>query len=201
MDPTILHYGQAERPRTTHPVPAHVLQFLGDMTEVVTNASTYFKTIHPWMAIISKKRFYDRHLQCNFHLHADIALLLLSMKLITSMPPKESPNPRTPAYYTAKHFYLYIEASGILSIQALQAGLLLALYEMGHAIYPSAYLSIGAAARYAYALGINKDAKIQASPVLTFVELEEIHRVWWGIVILDRLAFSHLSPFLELTLT
>jgi hypothetical protein len=76
----------------------------------------------------------------------------------------------------------------MISIQVLQAGLLLSLYELGHAIYPSAYLPIGACTRYAYALGINKDAKTQAAKVLTLVELEENKRVWWAIIILDRLA-------------
>ena len=194
MDPAILQYGQVEMPRTTYPVPADVLLFVGDMTEVITNASTYFETIHVWMPIISKKRFYDHHLQPMFHCHADVTLLLLSMKLITSMLPKELANPRTPAYYAAKHFYLEMEASGMMSIQVLQAGLLLSLYELGHAIYPSAYLSIGVCARYAYALGINQDAKTQASKVLTLVELEENKRVWWGIVILDRFECSHLVP-------
>jgi hypothetical protein len=85
----------------------------------------------------------------------------------------------------------------MMSIQVLQAGLLLSLYELGHAIYPSAYLSIGACARYAYALGINKDANTQVSKVLTLVELEENRRVWWGIVILDRFEFSSLAPLLR----
>jgi hypothetical protein len=163
------------------------MQFVGDMAEVITTASTYFETVHVWMPIISKKRFYDHHLQLLFHCQPDFTLLFLAMKLITSILPDELANPRTPAYNAAKHFYLEMEASGMISIQVLQAGLLLSLYELGHAIYPSAYLSIGACTRYAYALGINKDAKTQAIKVLTLVELEENKRVWWGIIILDRL--------------
>lgn len=194
MDPTILRYGQIERPRATHPVPTYVLQFVGDMTEVTTNASTYFETVHVWMPIISKKRFYDQHLQPLFHYRPDFTLLLLSMKLITSILPDGLASPRTPAYNAAKHLYLEMEASGMMSVQVLQAGLLLSLYELGHAIYPSAYLSIGACARYAYALGINKDAKTQAIKVLTLVELEENKRVWWGIIILDRYACCDLVP-------
>jgi hypothetical protein len=188
MDPSILQHGQIERPRVTYPVPTYVMQFVGDMAEVITTASTYFETVHVWMPIISKKRFYDHHLQLLFHCQPDFTLLFLSMKLITSILPDELANPRTPAYNAAKHFYLEMEASGMISIQVLQAGLLLSLYELGHAIYPSAYLSIGTCTRYAYALGINKDAKTQATKVLTLVELEENKRVWWGIIILDRLA-------------
>ncbi|RFU29345.1 hypothetical protein B7463_g6992, partial [Scytalidium lignicola] len=186
MDPMILQHGQLGMPRMAYPIPSHVLQLVGDMNEATIIASRYFETVHVWMPIISKKRFYDHHLQPMFYCNADMMLLLLSMKLITAMLPTEATNPRTPAYYTAKHFYFEIEASGMMSIQVLQASLLLSLYELGHAIYPSAYLSIGACTRYAYALGINKEAKIRASKVLTLVELEENKRVWWGIVILDR---------------
>jgi hypothetical protein len=63
------------------------------------------------------------------------------------------------------HLYLKVEASRMMSIQVLQAGLLLSLYKSGHAIYPSDLL-IGACVRYAYAFSINKDAKKKQSKCL-----------------------------------
>lgn len=186
MDPAILQHGQVEYLRTAYHVPAHILQLLGDVSDVAAIASVYFTSVHAWMPIISKKRCYDHHIQPAFHLHADITLLFLTMRLITTTLPNELADARTPEYYAAKHFFLEIEASGTMSIHVLQAGLLLALYELGHAIYPSAYISIGVCTRYAHALGINQGARIQASKVLSMVELEENKRVWWGIVILDR---------------
>jgi hypothetical protein len=120
------------------------------------------------------------------------------MKLIVSMPPKQTNNPQTPTYFAAKRFYLEAESAGVFSIQVLQAGLLISLYELGHAIYPSAFLSIGTCARYAYALGINGNATSQISKPFTWVEQEERRRVWWGIVILDRFEPCHLSLALSL---
>jgi hypothetical protein len=70
----------------------------------------------------------------------------------------------------------------------------LALYELGHAIYPAAFLSIGACARYAHALGINVSRTLKTRKVLTLVEVEERRRVWWAIVILDRFVTSHFHP-------
>lgn len=103
-----------------------------------------------------------------------------------TMPPLSPRNPRIPLYYTVKHFNLEVESSSVFSILVLQAGVLIALYELGHAIYPAAFLTIGACARYAHALGINVSRGLNSRKVLTLVEVEERRRVWWAIIILDR---------------
>jgi hypothetical protein len=192
LDPGVLDHGQIDIPRATIIVPANILQLVGDINEVRVTASKYFKSIHGWMPFISQKRFYDYHLSPLFHSRADLALLFLCMKLITERPRSQEPCLQTSLYYTVKHFHLELESSGLFSIQVLQAGILLALYELGHAIYPAAFLSIGACARFAYALGINSNSTSPTSKVITLVELEERRRVWWAIVILDRFAI----PFL-----
>ncbi|KAE9376398.1 putative fungal-specific transcription factor [Stipitochalara longipes BDJ] len=149
-------HGQVEMPRGAPPVPAHILHLLGDTTEIRAAASKYFKHVHSWMPFISKKRFYDIYLQSGFQTQPDI------------------------------HFYLEVEGSSDFSISVLQAGVLIALYELGHAIYPAAFLTVGACARYAFALGINVKGTLNTRRVLTLVEVEERRRVWWAIVILDR---------------
>lgn len=136
------------------------------------------------MPFISKKRFYDLYLQPSFQSRPDVALLLLAIKLITTLPTIGLGHPRTALYHATRHFYVEIE--GAFSILVLQAAVLVALYELGHGIYPAAYLSIGACSRYAYALGINASRTVPARKVLTLVEVEERRRVWWAIVILDR---------------
>lgn len=86
-------------------------------------------------------------------------------------------------YYAAKHFHLDLEVEGFFSILILQAGILLALYEIGHGIYPAAFLTIGACARYAHALGIGVSKTVKSRKILTLVEAEERRRVWWAIAI------------------
>jgi hypothetical protein len=195
LDSRMLQHGQVEISHATIPIPAHIVHLVGDIAHVRNFASHYFNTIHVWMPIISKKRFYDHHLHPLSQPLADLALLFLCMKLITQLPPEPLRNPQTLTYFTAKQFYLEVETAGIFSIYVLQAGVLISLYELGHAIYPSAFLSIGACARYAYALGINGNATSQIGKAYTLVELEERRRVWWAIVILDRFeTFSIYSP-------
>lgn len=186
LDPEILQHGPVEIPRAAILVPAHILQIIGDIADIRVVASQFFETIHTWIPFISKKRFYDHHLSTSFHSRVDLVLLCLCMKLMTEMPPDPPRSPKTPVYYAAKHFHLEVETSGLFSTQVLQAGILLALYELGHAIYPAAFLSVGACARFAYALGINCKT-VQTSKVLTLIEGEERRRVWWAIVVLDRL--------------
>ncbi|KAL4923389.1 fungal specific transcription factor domain-containing protein [Aspergillus undulatus] len=145
------------------------------------------------MPFISKKRFYDIHLAYlpSISLSPEIALPLIAQKLIISIPPENgNQNPRTALYDATKHFYVDIDRLGSLSIQDLQANIIIALYELGHAIYPTVYTTIGTCARYAQAMGIGINAKTRASMntlrVLTSVEAEERRRAWWAIVILDR---------------
>lgn len=186
LDPAILQHGQVETTPAATPIPAYILHLLGDIDEIRITASKFFEHIHLWMPFVSKKRFYEIYLQSSFQSQPDIVLLLLCFKLITTLPPTSPRNPRTILYHTAKHFYLEVEGSSIFSIPILQAGVLIALYELGHAIYPTAFLSIGACARYAHALGINFSKISNIRRVLTMVEVEERRRVWWAIVILDR---------------
>ncbi len=186
LDPELLRFGQLETPRTDKLSSILRLQLIGDEQEIRATASKFFESTHIWMPFISKFRFYDHHLHPIFLYTADITLLSLCMKLISTSLPEAAKDPRTPIYHATKKFYTGVENSGNFSIQVLQAGILIALYELGHGIYPSAYLSIGSCARYAYALGINPTAKSHAIKVLTLIELEEKRRVWWAIVILDR---------------
>ncbi|OQD61907.1 hypothetical protein PENPOL_c014G02077 [Penicillium polonicum] len=166
LDPALLQHSLLETSSTVGTtVLQDILQLLGDLDEIQLTATRFFKHIHQWMPFISKKRFYDLYLQPSFRSRPDVVLLLLALKLITAFPPA-------------------VEES--FSILVLQAGVLVALYELGHGIYPAAFLSIGACARYAHALGINVSRTVPTRRVLTLVEVEERRRVWWAVVILDR---------------
>ena len=73
-------------------------------------------------------------------------------------------------------------------IRLLQAGILIAVYEIGHAIYPEAYLSIGHCGRLGQAIGLHDTTGV---PQLALEpesedEIEERRRVWWAVYILDR---------------
>ncbi|KAK3197046.1 hypothetical protein GRF29_1536g426075 [Pseudopithomyces chartarum] len=134
------------RPVPAHPPPPHILSLLGTPSDILTTTTSYFSQIHPWMPFISKHRVHTLYLHLPLPSHPDIALLFLAQKLITTLPPKTPLDVRTPLYSATKHFHLEVENSSALSVPTLQAGMLIALYEIGHAIYPAAYLSVGACA-------------------------------------------------------
>ena len=130
------------------PVAEHIPHHVRDA------ACEFFEYIHAWMPFISKKRFYDLYLPSQFQYRSDVAIQ----------------NPTS-------HKCAKSSGSSIISLPVLQAAVLLALYEFGHAIYPAAYLSVEACARYAHALGINCSGLLQIRRVLTLVEGEERRRL------------------------
>ena len=117
---------------------------------------------------------------------ADVALLLLSIQLVATPPSQDRSASNTAIYQTTKKFYSEVEAAGAWSIQVLQSGILISLYELGHAIYPSAYLSIGACARYGVAFEANGRRTSHSNTPGHQIEMEERNRAWWAVVILDR---------------
>lgn len=140
------------------------------------------------MPILSTKRL--RRLVSNLtsEPRADLALLLLSMKLITDHPEPNRPEwARSTVYHSAKALYHSIKASRRYSTHLLQASLLISLYELGHAIYPEAQASVVANVELGLKLGINKAGSQKMNPApSSWTESEERTRTWWGTMILDR---------------
>jgi hypothetical protein len=137
------------------------------------------------VTIISRERFYVSLLNPLAKRQAELSLLTLCMKLTCTGYTDNS----TAVYLTAKRFHNELETAGILSVPVLQAGILIAFYELGQAIYPAAYLSVGACARYGLALGLDKYALAldgaEDRPI-SWNEVEERRRVWWAVLTFDR---------------
>lgn len=135
-------------------VPPGALTALGNSSELRQMIERYFASVHTYFPIISKIRLYQ-HLSNPLHEPgSDIALLFLAMKLASGELLEGMP-PQTQLYQDVKSFYNYVEAQNGFSIQMMQALLLISLYELGHSIYPAAYLSIGHAARLGHAMGLH----------------------------------------------
>jgi hypothetical protein len=179
-------------PKADLTTPPSVKSIIGNTSQQHAIAKSFFETIHEWMPIVSKKRFFE-HLNPFCVLGADYALLVLSMDLISWLPDSRTQDPRTSAYLTAKKYFLDLEIAGVLSLQTLQGGILITIFELAHAIYPSAFLSVASCARHASALGICwMTASSNESPS-SRLDLEERNRSWWAIVLLDRYDIAHPS--------
>lgn len=182
LDPRLFHKMRLQVPKIHTTVRASVVELVGDLDDIKGISTLYFDTIHAWMPIVSKKQFFENLPNRLTQRRSELFLLVLAMKLCCA----RITTPRTDLYHAVKQFYFDMENSGALSIQVLQAAILIAIYEVGHAIYPAAILSVGSCARYASCLGIDTTARPPKSMQLPWIEVEECCRIWWSIAILDR---------------
>lgn len=168
-----------------------VCNILGERDEIVALAAKYFDTLSHRMPFIWKDRFNSRLRSMHSNPHADFSLLCLCISLVIQHPPKYGQSVLSSVYAVIKSHISLLETSGFLSLEFVQARLLLSVFEIGHGLYPAASISIGACARTARALGLNKKQFKNASLDNSSKQrAEEEKRVWWEIVNLDRYAPS-----------
>jgi len=173
---------QQQKMKTLGPqmeVPDQVLKSIGTTFEIRAIVGAHFFSVFTWMAIVSKTRIYEDISVPPEALAPDVALLILSMKLLNDMLSGGLQHPRSSLYAMTKEFFTLVESGSIASIRLLQAGVLIAIYEMGHAIYPESYLTIGRVSRLGQAIGIHDPARITqlALEPETWDEMEERRRV------------------------
>lgn len=188
LDYNLYEHAELWLPQINILLSPEVTSYVNDREFIV---SQHFATTQSWMPLLSRKKLYHELATYSSQSQSDFVILLYCMKLLMWWPPEQdrysTRNGRTAAYSTATRLLHQAESEGTLTLQLLQAKLLVCLYELGHSIYPTAYLSVGACARYGIALGIDKTN--EASPTNQATDpivLEEMRRCWWVVIILDR---------------
>lgn len=148
----------------------------------------YAVTSHLWFPVVSIKRLAREVYSSNEVVAADMIALLFTMRLL-SLPPSDTSYSR---YRAIKAALTECEQRNILSTDYCAAYVLLAVYECGHGIFPVAYFTISHCARIFYCLGTHdkKKATQLFGVVDTWTETEERRRLWWGTMILDRMAHA-----------
>jgi len=197
LDTALFHISGTSIPKPRIEILTQAGDLVDDVANLRTMAAKYFSTIHSWMPIICKRRFYEHYLNplSGAANSADVSLLFLCMKLMVS---GKSDNEQRDMYLRAKRWLLDLEIGGGLSLQVMQASLLVALFEFGNAIFPSAYISVGTCARMGVALGFDVGEEIERLGWLNRVEVEEGRRTWWGVLALDRFITPENFPALPL---
>ncbi|KAH7121582.1 putative fungal-specific transcription factor [Dactylonectria macrodidyma] len=186
LAPRLFQQSHLELPQPGLSITIDVSSLLGNASSVRDIAIKFFTTIHQWLPIISKQAFFSSLLNPIAQRRTEQRLLTLCMKLCCTEP---GDDPRAGIYRIAKEFHHKAETYGPLSTQVLQAGILIAVYELGQSIYPAAYLTVGACARYGLALKIDHASVVSgvdAESPRPWNETEERKRVWWAVLILDR---------------
>lgn len=189
--PHVFQQARLELPRPNLPIPHDVSALIGDASSIQRIAATFYTDIHRWLPIVSQRGFFTYLLNPLTQRRTELSLLALCMRLCCTAPSSDASGDggsRLPLYRIAKRFHHEAETAGMQSIYVLQAGILIALYELGQAIYPAAYLTVGACARYGLALGIDKLslAPVGEMDAHSWNKVEEKRRLWWAVVIFDR---------------
>lgn len=170
------------------PVPSEILNVLSSKVAMRSICDTYLRDTHNWLPMLSQKRIFQK--VNDFSADADIglSLLLLCMKLVSEILPNGDQAAISSMYCMAKELYSRVENSCLISLQLLQSAILLSVYEIGHGIYPAAYLRVGHAARLGIMMGLHdrKNATQLFKEGETWSQCEEERRTWWTVVILDR---------------
>ncbi|CAG8973103.1 hypothetical protein HYALB_00007580 [Hymenoscyphus albidus] len=135
-------------------------------------------------------------------LYTDTTLLLLVLQALSNLVSREAQD----YYQKAKLLSADLESRNVNSLRCFQAGLLIALYEIGQAIYSAAYITIGHCARVGHAMRLHEEeskykirggfyveSKIRALGSVS----EERRRAWWGLVMLDRAFAKNLKADCE----
>ncbi len=175
------------------PVPIEILDFLSSRAAMQSICDVYLRNTHGWLPMLSQKRIFQK--VNDFSADADIglSLLLLCMKLVSEIPSTLGQAAISSLYCMVKELYSRVENSCLISLQLLQSAILIAIYEIGHGIYPAAYLHVGHAARLGVMMGLHdrKNATQLFKQGETWSQCEEERRTWWTVVILDRYVCTH----------
>ena len=172
----------------------HVSAVVGDGHQVQAWATVYFRTIHPWLPVISNTCYFDRLQPAKIASEpADFCLLNLTMYLVCTKPVNGELSPKAQSLYLlVKSLVGTLEAVGITSIEMLQSRLLITIFEVGNSLYSAAYISSGANIRAAIELGINAASSEQLQTLLgSPTQIEEAQRTWRAIVVIDRSVHSY----------
>lgn len=144
----------------------------------------YFATIHQWLPFISQKRLLGSWGAADSDTCDTLLILCMRLNTMEGSPASEN----SIVYTVAKSLCAVTEANGVVTLRFLQSLVLLCLFEISHAIYPAAYLTVGRAARLGILMGFHKPLRVVRLFKLprSFTVQEEQRRTWWTIFILDR---------------
>jgi hypothetical protein len=172
-----------------------------DGQDIAASFARYFNTVHGWFPVIFQDELYHQLARLRSSPNADLSILLLAIHLMSQMYSQSAIQKAglDRLYHTTKSFHSVLISTGRSSMESIQAGLLLGLYEHCQAIHDATYQTLGACARMGYALGFHKTLSQEVLlDAETNVVAERQRHVWWAIIILERYGIVH-SLFRQLS--
>lgn len=163
-------------------------------TTVEAIYKVYHEHTHPWLPMICSNRFEANYR--NFReLKPDLGFLItvLAMHLIVT-PPSKHPAAKSlsesPWYRACKHYFMHFVGLTKPSVDLLQAGILISLFEHTQYVENSALVTLGVCARLAYELDFDDivPQELAKDPESRSLEAVEVMNTWFALVLLDRYA-------------
>ena len=167
-----------------------VLRIIRSAGQTVEDATArYFRGVHSFIPIVSRSRFQNTLADLSQPPPASFSVLLLSICLITYHP-ELAPTPTSTEpislYSATKSFFTQVQASLPLSLNLIQAGVIIATYEFFTGRIHDAFASISTCARLGYAARLHLAILIHEHEAAISPETEENANTWWGIMICER---------------
>ena len=169
-------------------ITAYMRDVIGSDLEIRKATSSYFKSVQGWLPAISEVRLNERLEKLQSQPSAELALLLLFMHLVLRKPCEESdPTMLSQLYKSSKLTLGLVQMAIGPSADIAQCGLLLSVYEYGHALSQAALQSITDCSKTAHLLGWHTTSYWTERRASTnWAATEEEKCTWWGILMFDR---------------
>jgi len=151
-------------------------------TTIPTLFSEYFRTIGTWLPTIVSERSLYKRLQSEPS--SEVALLLLSIFLAVQVPDRNNASgdfPQTTIYFAAKSLLSALTGAGVLSLDVVQASVMILLYETGQGMLNQARISAALCSQIGMRL-LSKQGYQQSG----MADDTDEEKLWWCIMMLDR---------------
>jgi hypothetical protein len=157
--------------------------------ELMCTCNLYLDTINASLPILIADQLRKHVADLDQVFGLELRTLLLSVYLVTKLPDQlpEGGTDLANLYSLVKLFHSNLVTTSRPSIDLIQAGLLIAVYEQGQAQDDEAYLTVGLCARMGHAIGLQKTLRGDIPSHLGSRDLLETYKhVWWSLIVLER---------------
>ncbi|KAF2167615.1 hypothetical protein M409DRAFT_54199 [Zasmidium cellare ATCC 36951] len=185
-----------------HEIPEYVRVLVNGHEAMRTIAKAFFDHTSSWLPILSQARFFDSALTVFRQPSIETYFVCLCMSLHTE-PLDDDTNARDTTRYRAvwKLFdeLQMVPAHSAMALSVIQGRILMLAYEIGHGIFPNAFMGISSCVQLATVRGLKFDdlglLEDQQQTLNMSFAREEEKRSWWAIYVLERIAnFGRIQP-------
>ncbi|KAL4863314.1 hypothetical protein BDV12DRAFT_177661 [Aspergillus spectabilis] len=179
----------------------HIISATGQYLDEVS--VRYFQSVHSYLPMVSRMRFHAQLLSFGASPQAGFAMLLLSMSLLTCHPSPDRPETThldvSTLYLAAKSLLCQAQTLCPPSLNLIQAGVLLAVFEYTCTEPEQAFLTIGVSTRMAYGAAVKRPTSLPTDVSTdSAMQLEDEQRnTWWAILICERMFLCELSDLTQ----